>query len=663
MSILPLRLIRSVPAGLVLLATLASALAATAGTEIPSPEKLLPEDTLALITAPDFAKAKEAWTNMPEAQLWNDPAMKPFKDRFLEKWREEIIQPFEKQYELKFDTYAAMLKGQVTWAALRNDPAADAATSYLMLLDTKDKKEQLKTSLAELRKKCLESGKTVRSQTIREIEFTVLAVASNDIPSGVRNLLPHTPEVQELGSEPEKKPAPGKSELFLGQYESLLIAGNSAKGVEKVVAALKGGNEPVLGGLAAYQADHAALFQNCPVYGWINAKALLEASNVLQPKKENPEAPNPFDVKPDKLLNAVGLAGLKTAAFGFRNSKEGSQVELFFRLPESARQGLLKVLVGEVKESGPPPFVPADAVKFQRWRIDARKTWAALEKLLTEVFPQATSVLNFLIDSANAYANQKQGGFDIRKNLIDNLGDDIITYDKAARNPGTGDSVSGPALFLIGSANAEQLSAALKGILVYLSLQASTPPEEREFLGRKIFSVQLSPMAFPLPASAKPAPPRTLNYAASGGYVAMSFDSATLEEFLRATDTQGKALRDAPGFAEAAQRVNGPGTTLFGYVNRLETTRAFFNGVKKGTEGSTNASTSTAAALVPGAASLAAMDQGLKGLMDFSLLPAFDSVSKYFYCTVYSLNTSVDGLAFRIFAPTPPTLKPSGAAK
>jgi hypothetical protein len=43
--------------------------------------------------------------------------------------------------------------------------------------------------------------------------------------------------------------------------------------------------------------------------------------------------------------------------------------------------------------------------------------------------------------------------------------------------------------------------------------------------------------------------------------------------------------------------------------------------------------------------------------MDFSLLPDFDSLAKYFYFTVYGGSANVDGLSFKLFAPVPPGLK------
>ena len=55
---------------------------------IPPAENLLPADTLALATVPDFSVLRAASAQSPEWLLWNDPAMKPFHDDFIAKRRQ-----------------------------------------------------------------------------------------------------------------------------------------------------------------------------------------------------------------------------------------------------------------------------------------------------------------------------------------------------------------------------------------------------------------------------------------------------------------------------------------------------------------------------------------------------------------------------------------------
>src|SRR5437899_6582447 len=60
------------------------------GAAVPAPEKLLPEDTLVVLTVPAFAKMREVYQKSQPSQLWNDPAMKRFRDKFLSKRKEEF---------------------------------------------------------------------------------------------------------------------------------------------------------------------------------------------------------------------------------------------------------------------------------------------------------------------------------------------------------------------------------------------------------------------------------------------------------------------------------------------------------------------------------------------------------------------------------------------
>jgi hypothetical protein len=624
------------------------ALAVSASAAIPSPEKILPDDTLILITAPDFAKVRDNWKKGPQTQFWNDPAMQAFKEKFTSKLTEDMVKPLERELGIKLADYAPLFQGQLTFALrqIGGQAGTEGEPGFLLLIDSRDKSDQLKQNLASLRKKWVGAGKTIRTEKIHDIEFAVFSLSTNDMPKTLRNLFPSSSPVQEVGDENQPPKAAPKSEWVVGQVQSLLVVGNSIKAVEPVVIRLTGGSVPVLGDLFVYQADHVARFRDAPVYAWVNAKTVMDILSRQAEKKEKPDAPNPFDISPDKIINALGLKNLKTFGGSFRTSDQGSLLEAYMGAPESSRQGLLKILAGEPKNANPPAFVPADVVKFQRWRIDGQKTWAALEKMVNDISPQWMNGINFLIETANTAAREKDPGFDIRKSLIGNLGDDVITYQKAPRGSSMAALKSPPSIALIGSPQPEQFAVALRSLAGFVSQQAGVSPEEREFLGRKIFSVPLRSLGLPIPAAAAAATPATLSFAASGGYVALSTDASILEEYLRTSETQGKALRETVGLDDAAQKVLGPGSCLFGFQNQAETARIWFELLRKDSGPATNPT-----ALIPGAS------QALKDWLDFSLLPPFEKVSKYFYFTVYGVSASADGLTFRMFAPVPPGIR------
>ena len=135
--------------------------------------------------------------------------------------------------------------------------------------------------------------------------------------------------------------------------------------------------------------------------------------------------------------------------------------------------------------------------------------------------------------------------------------------------------------------------------------------------------------------------PRSLYVSSSGGYLAISSDSAILEEFLRNADGQNQALRDNAGLASAIQHLGGAGGGLFGYENQRESMRVTFKGLKN-----TIAADTTLKMFPP----------AFREWLDFSLLPDYDAVSKYFYLSAFVGSANADGLTFTFFGPRPPQL-------
>jgi hypothetical protein len=640
---------------------------------VPPPEQLLPDDTLVMVTSPEFTRLKAIWQKSPKSQLWNDLAMRPLKDKFEARWQEEVVKPIARDLGVSLDTYPSLPQGQLTFAVTKSawQGSDKQPLGFLLLIDTRDKAGVLRTNLADLRKQWIAAGKILKTETIRSLEFCVYPVTTNDLPKSLSRFLWPAPAFAPVSSGPDVRQAPtppsrkpdilldllpmlltATKEWVVGQVDSLLVVGNSTKTVEKVVIRLTGGALPTLGDLASYQASQQALFRGAPFYGWVNVKAFADAFGRKPVESQGADAVDPLEgPKPDKIISATGLPGCRAFAFCLRESNEGSLFQLSLSAPEASRQGLLQILSGAAKEASPPPFVPANAVRFFRWRLDCPKAWATFEKLLSDLSPQARSVVNLILDTASARAKLTDPGFDLKKTLLANLGDDIISYEKAPRGSTAADLESPPSLLLIGSPDPEKLAVALKRLFVIFP-QADAPAE-REFLGRKIFSVPVPPMPFQMGPSS-PRPAHSLNCAASGSYVAMSTDTALLEEYLRSGASQAKTLREKPGLLEAAQPVGGMGTGLFGYEDEAEVMRATFEAVRNDPASSTNG---IGPSVFPGLPGVTGPEKSLSNWMDFSLLPPFEKVASYFYFDVYACSANVDGLTLKAFSPLPPALR------
>lgn len=600
---------------------------------IPPAENLLPADTLMVVTVPDWSALRTASEHSPEWLLWGDPAMKPFRDDFMGKWNAKFVAPMEASLGVKIGDYLPLLQGQVTFAITANgwNPSGNAVPALLFLLDAGDKSDLLATNLAQLKQKWIDDGKPVQTVTLEGVKFSMVTLSTNAPMPLASVLSPNASNATALGI------------LYVGQYQSLLIAGTSVKALASVAAHLTGGANPSLSENAEFAADQLSQFHGAPLYyGWFNAKTFFNVLSQVQPSQDS----GTFQLPWDKILLASGLEGLKSVSFTYRQSPDGAMAEFYADAPESTRQGLLKILAAEPRNANPPPFVPADAIKFWRWRIDGQKSWAELQRTLTAISPTALDSFNFIIQTANATAQQQDPSFDLRKNLIGNLGDDWMSYAKAPTDNTLAALNAEPWLFLFAANNPDQAVLAIK-IVAGLTSQGNGP-QTRDFLGRKIYTIPL-PVA-PGMAGAVPASTRSLYCTASGGYVAVTMDVSMIENFLRSDDGKTKPLSQVPGLADAAQHVGGMDNGLFGYQNQRESARALFAILK-------NDPTVSSSSLNP-LASLPFASGGnpFHDLMDFTLLPDYDQVSKYFNFSVYGGSATSQGLDFKFYTPRPPGL-------
>ena len=606
---------------------------------VPTPDKLLPSEAFVVITVPDWAAAQK--NGAPIVQLWNDPALKPFKDKFSKKWTSDVVEPFEREFGIKFGDYSGLAQGQLTLALLEPSDDPDRA-DYLFLMDSGDKADALKNNLANLKKSWVGKGKQIKTDKIRDAEFTTFIFQSDEFSKTVDQVFPDPEEGFEKPQEPKPKKPARKVELLVGQSGSLLVVSESRKTIEKVLARLGGANVPGLSEQANFSNHYGPLFRTADVYGWLNFKTLL---NVFTKKSKEGEekSKSPFDVT--TILKGLGLHSVQSMAFSAQNASDGATANFVLSVPESGRQGLFKILSFPPKEAVPPPFVPADATKFNRWRLDMPQAWASLEKMLAEVQPQLAGMVKLVMDTAG---KDKDPNFDLRKNLIENLGDDIINYSKAARNPTLADLNSPPSITLIGSPRPEPLAASLKALASPL-LPPQAKMKEREFLGRKIYTVNL-----PSQGGQRGAPKveRSISFAATGAYVAISTDTPLLEEFLRGN--QEKQLREFSGLASAADKVGGMGTGLFGFENQKETQRVVFETLRKESGSLGNL---LSASPLGGRLGMGEDQNKFKEWVDFSLLPPFEKISKYFHIAVFSGSVKADGFHFKVYNPTPPGMK------
>ncbi|MCF7765080.1 MAG: hypothetical protein K9N62_15535 [Verrucomicrobia bacterium] len=604
----------------------------SAGAAAPRPALLMPSETLFVLSVPDWESAVQAFEGSSVGRLWVDPSFKPFRNKLMAGITEGVVGPMEKELGLKLSEFSGLLRGQLTLAVTqeKGEGAAAGAPGVVLVLDSRQESEALRKLIATLKRKWIDAGRQIKTQRIRDVEFSSLIVRSAEL-SGLVGAVFQDATGEGNG---EASGVPGEElEIVLGQSESLLLIGNSAKTLERVLIRQAGGLVPPLEENPDFDLARADGFADAVAFGWVQFTPIYEAMVRQAVASEAGGGGSPFAPRADKVLEATGLNGLKSLAFRVNSGPDGILGEALVGVPLDARLGIFKALIAEAKDSAPPPFVPGDAVRFSRWRLDGRKAWDTLEAMVTGISPELGALLQMGMATAG---KDKDPNFDLRRNLFGNLGDDFIVYEKAPRSTNLEGLGSAASLFLIGSPNAEELARAIKAGTSLLPIAPSEGGDEREFLGRKIYSIPLP--SIPSAAGAEPVK-RSFSFAASGGYVALTEDTAMLEEFLRAENTSGRPLREVPGLGDASQRVDGMGNGFFGYENQRENMRVLLEALKTD--------------LGRIQQMLGSSDQA-NDWIDLSLLPPFDAISKYFHFVVYSGRATPRALAWKFFAPTPP---------
>ncbi len=598
---------------------------------VPAPAELFPQDTLAVVTLPDYASARTQFQSGSFGRLWADASMKPFRDKAEAGFKKEVLGDLEKQLGVKADDYLDLLQGQISIGVVENGWVATDSTSepaLVIVLDTRDKAAELKTRLTEIRQKLADAKKPVKLEKIRDLEFSTVTIERKAEKKD---------EKSDKDDDDDAKKADGEIKAdrtehwTFGQVDSVLLVSDSVKALEKLVARLSGGSIPQLAELPEFQASaQANHFKDSIGYGWVNATALIKQLKKVAAKASG--SASPLGVEPVRLITASGLEGLKTLAFSAFFTPDGERSELTLALPEGQRLGIFKMLEFSARDSAPPSFVPSDAIAFRRWRLDGKKSWENLESMVQQISPQAAGMLQLYLGTLG---KDKDPNFDFKKSFVSNLGDDLITFQKSPTEKTLAALQDAPTLTLVGSPDAVQLANGLRAAGSLLPT-AGDGNKERDFNGHRIYGVKM-------PGREGGDDGKLLEFAAGNGYLAISTDAAILEQFLRSGDAEGKSLKDNVSLTAAAEKIGGTGTGLFGFQDAKEGTRIWWEVLRQ----------SDGLDQLMGAASGGNSDKKIGNWIDFKLLPPFEEIGKYLGLSVFSGKWENAGFNLLGFWPTP----------
>ncbi len=573
-------------------------------------EKLLPENTMAVITFRDLSSMEKAYENAPFSKFMKDPALQPFLKKAEKSVKKNLLEPIEEKLALDLAELGNLCEGQLTFAIIPSPKIIDAIPTFVVLSDVGAKKGKAEALLQRFKSELKKN----------DVDFSNARIQGN---SFIQIAIPEEGVTQQM---PLKAP----EAFYLGLSNSLLVMGTDKSVVDNIVISNQGGTPPSLSQNSAFR-NVARTFQpNFDSMGWLNLEPLIGmVPGFLKGQGGGDQGPDPL-----VIFEALGISGLKGASFHSRRENNGEFTQLTLHVPKAERKGLFKIFIGDEKPAGPLPILPANVASFSRSRLDLKESFTGMEQLVTKMSPEMGGLMQFMLAGIG---KDKDKNYDFKRDFIGNLGDDLVTVVL----PTDGDSLESLAmqkqLFMIGSSAPDKLLYSAK---ILSSLIPNLEMKSTDFLGKKILSADL-----PSPAGQD----FGLYMTSNKGYLVITQNRQLLEQIIRGRSSAPNKIASTSEFKAAVERVGGTGSGLFGFEDAAKSVEPIINIIKNEPEMFQEIIDNVTSSI----ADTLNEDSTGETWFDLSILPDASAIARYLGVSVYAGQIDNNGFNLKIFAADP----------
>jgi hypothetical protein len=611
--------------------------------------RLIPPETILLMNIHDFSQLKRQVEQTNFYKLCKDPAMTAFVDDFKTKWREKI-RKHDNEFLRVIANADALPQGRVAVALILNEQTKDIKEPPLLLITqwglTIDK---IKESVDKMVKKAIEDGAHRKTEDYRGVSITTI------IP----------------------RPSTSLSYCFV---DDCLIGAISPDILKFVIAHIKGADSPTLADDADYTATVKTLGlgrgrSQGQIELYVNIKQLVKTTITEDATG-----------KAKIFMGSLGLDSV--TSFGCSISLGGAPAagsELSFGKAflkvKGEKKGICKMLEMESAAFRAPPFVPTSAYSVSFVNLNIKKAYNELGNILNSISPQLAAIMYMPLLPPSP---QGEPPLQLKTDIVDHLGSQIIIAQSISEPPSGADK-PGPRKSVIAIAT-DNRSALEKSLSLLHSkiLAANNPDARRQLLGHTIYLVDLASM-LPTPSTRPKRPMQALapsevrtelrqkrweNLLLTGPVGPMTQKTVEKAAFT-VTDTHlifagesavEQVIRALSGTetvsVDSAQWFNRAKSTIPSVVGLASLQNNAASGeflwselreLKKQTSKSKDKDSSTTVGV--GLSSTSPFPQFMfsqtgSDLFDFSLLPEFDVVRKYFGLSVFYGLSRPDGFFF-----------------
>jgi hypothetical protein len=493
------------------------------------PERVLPDSTVFLVKVADIKALREAFRQSQYGQLWDDPALKDFRDDIAGK--------------LKDTSNKLKEKIGVTLAELLDIPQG-----YLAIAAVSQDDPKLPVALAII----ADAGKNgermtdVLTRSTKQAEDAGSKVTSESFQGGTLHIIQASAPKDKDKKEDDAKAETPRPPLVWTSGGSVFYIGSNANLVKDLASHADGRSTGALANV-----DSFAKTQSKTGAGDAQILWFLDISKVVKlVTKANAKGGEAQAQQIENLVQELGVNGLKSVGgtLALNAGNYNSLTKTFFLAPMPV-QGLLKIFSLPPVSLRPETWVPASVASYQSLSWDLDNAYNAINDLVNKFQPGMLNVLEQQLAGP-------EGGqpLSFQKDVFGPLGD-RITMISDFKKPIKEDSQR----VLLGIALED--SKALQSTLTRVMELAGAAPKKRDFQGTTIYDFDVpvpnlpnNPNGGNLQATIK----GPISVAIAKETLFVTTDTTLLEQILR---PGGVPLAESPTYQiiskEIPQKVSG----------------------------------------------------------------------------------------------------------
>jgi len=593
--------------------------------KLPNTAKLIPPETILLLDVDDFDRLRTQFEKTNFYKLYKDPAMAAFVDDFKTKWREKIRKPDNELLRViaDIDTFP---RGRVAVAFVLNEQINKDANEPPLLLITQwgQTIAKIKEAVDKTVEKAIEDGTHRQRQDYRGVSITTII----------------------------RQSSAALSYCFI---DDCLIGSMDLDVLKFVIAHIKGAESATLADDADYTATMKAaeLSAQTQIDLYVNIKQIIK---IIIAEDDTG--------KTKTTMDNLGLDNVTSfgCSIGPGPSTAGSKASFgkAFLKVRGEKKGICTMLDIETATLRVPQFIQPSAYSVSFVNLNIKKVYNELGNILNSISPQFAAMMYMPLLPPSP---QGEPPLQLKADIVDHLGSQIIIAQSISEPLS---DASGPrqnkSLIAVAIENRSALEKSLS-LLHSTLLAANNPAARRQLLGHTIYLID--PAAI-FPASPKrpkrpmqipglPETPTMPKFAFTVTDTHLIFsDESAVEQVIRALNsTETVSVSSEEWFNKAKSAIPSV-VGLANFQNDAASGEFFWSDLrelKKETSKSKDTDSSTTIGVGVSSESpfpQLMLSQAGSDLFDFSLLPEFDEVRKYFGLSAFYGLSKPDGFFFEL---------------